>query len=488
MEIDQALEQFYVELRSRLQDAQFIDNYDDETVESWRRVGLNPELKLPRLQLTDPDPARNSWRTCVAFDDQPVDHWFTESQAIFVANVEWGSIETDCLSFLPSLGNTVSGEEGLLGVFTALLSTSDLATSGIRASGRTGHFIAIDGHPIWESTAHRLRREVNIPLNYDETFLSDPDVIRDRYAGLAACLPADLKSPFFLRIGSAISASLGWLSLVYGLKFVVDHWQEINHVLANADLPGFLYSDGSLSKGHQRSAIDGRLHPSEAEDVSRPGQVKVDSLIGRVKGPDVSENGPSETFIAAMQHQEGSVSSLDMSQFIEISLLEEGALTPEEKCAEVFVQDLGLQHGVYRVYGSTWSSFDTDGEVIDEAHEDESCHSLVLISEAVNGLNFSSMNSGTAWLGRRPVVESNPVDPTTAECWGGRYIVGHDLDPGRYILSPKGSNKTYFRILDQNLEELSHPATYTPPGESRLIDIDPGVFAIEFKGRLRRSE
>ena len=36
-------------------------------------------------------------------------------------------------------------------------------------------------------------------------------------------LTEDLISPYLMDLGSAISLSIGWLSLIYGLKFVVDN-------------------------------------------------------------------------------------------------------------------------------------------------------------------------------------------------------------------------------------------------------------------------
>lgn len=488
MDTEQILGKFYLELRSRLLDAQSLEYFDDEAVESWRRAGLYPDLMLPRLQLTSPDPESNAWRTCVAFDAQTVDHWFTDSQAIFFANVEWGPLESGSTSILPSLGNCVGGHGGLLGVFRALLSTADSASTGTGVQRRTGDFIAIDGHPVWEATALRVGREVNVPLQYDETFLSHPDVMLDRDAGLAQCLPRELKSPFFLRAGAAISASVGWLALVYGLKFVVDRWQEINDVLANADLPGFVYSQDVWLPGHQFRADHGGPENLKIQEDSRLEHVKKEAAYTGVEQPGRPDTESDEALTKPERHQGAAVAGPNLSQFTAIPLVNSGLFSPNDRWAEVSVQDLEVQSGVCRVFGSSWSSFDSDGDIVDEYDQEDPYFSLVLISDKVHGLQLWSAQVGQSWVGSRLAEESDPVNPMKTGCWGGRYVVGHDLQPGRYLLTPSDSGKIHFRLFNQQLEELPQRATYTSPGDSRHVEIEPEAFAVEFRGTLRPIE
>jgi hypothetical protein len=71
------------------------------------------------------------------------------------------------------------------------------------------------------------------------------------------------------------------------------------------------------------------------------------------------------------------------------------------------------------------------------------------------------------------------VDPI-AESWtDGTYLVGTDIAPGRYNVTPAGSS-AYFARLDTNLEIIDNDLS-----EGNVIAVvDPGDWALSYSGTI----
>lgn len=216
------------------------------------------------------------------------------------------------------------------------------------------------------------------------------------------------------------------------------------------------------------------------------------NLLPGVLNRDVSESSQAptaDTAEVASPDKQGPASPANPAEFRQVGLINSSDLFDAgERWMEIDVADLDITSGVIRVYGSSWSSFGPDGDVLDEFDEEMGAHSLVCISEEVSGLHLWSWDGEYSWIGKQKVEECTPVSPLDEGCRGGRYVVGVDLPPGPYLLMPGDSGKMLVRMLDQRLRELPQPATYTPPGESRQIEIGSDVYAIEFRGLLRPGE
>lgn len=235
-----------------LVDSRFGSSYDwDDPAEGafflWRREGFDPNLLLPRPQLTSPDPAANSWRTCVAFDEQSIEYWFAMSTAVLFAGLNWGSLSDARL--MPSLGGTGQGESGLMGAFRVCLPSSRampkrLHDGRVITSSMWEVVTVGDAEPVWDQCSFMASRtpapQLLVPSYYWDDFYQGQESFPSRRECLGALLPDDVRSPFLMGVGSAISYSVGWLALVHGLKTVVDNWQEVNAVLASAPLVGFV--------------------------------------------------------------------------------------------------------------------------------------------------------------------------------------------------------------------------------------------------------
>lgn len=214
----------------------------------WRREGFDPTLLLPRPRILDPNARDTSWRSCVAFDEHTTEYWFSDSTALFFAYAKWGSLpELGCQLF-PSLGESEQSASGLMGAARLVLESprkalkkrfdgSDLETTRweVVSVGR--------GLPIWDRMSHRMGTwpapPEEVPLTYVDDFSVQQTEWASRRECLGALLPDDLRSPFALDLISQISYALGWFALVNGLRAFVDHWQEINEVLATTPLQGF---------------------------------------------------------------------------------------------------------------------------------------------------------------------------------------------------------------------------------------------------------
>jgi hypothetical protein len=191
----------------------------------------------------------------VAFDDVTTDYWFSDSTAIFFGTMDWGSWRSENVTVMPSLGQTCQYASGLLGAFrVGVIEQQSPRTRNVDGNGLPQVWVYVDVGwdpagtiPIWERIAHmapgkRSTKNV-IPTQYQSNFEIGDHGFLDLDEFLIFLLPDDLRSPHAMPLMSAVSYSLGWLALTYGLKVVVDEWEGVNQVLTSTPLQGFAPSD-----------------------------------------------------------------------------------------------------------------------------------------------------------------------------------------------------------------------------------------------------
>ena len=204
---------------------------DDDSfyVVDARRVGFNPELLLPRPVLAVPRADQNILRqTCVPFDDFQGMSYHNNS-AVLIHDMAWGSFDFWQCTLFPSLGEQTQFEPRLMGGIRFHLSPTN---GGLAILGSTGAM-----EPVWGGAAREKRQRVpkmDVPIDY----WYDLDIFRDT-AKAAQLLPADLRSPYLVELGSCISFAVGWVALVHGLRATLSNVQALNEVLGNAPLRGF---------------------------------------------------------------------------------------------------------------------------------------------------------------------------------------------------------------------------------------------------------
>jgi hypothetical protein len=226
------------------------DDSKEGAIYLWGQAGWKPELLLPRPVLRNPR-TDDGFRSSVAFDGFTTDYWFSFSTAIFFGTVDWGTWSNENVTVMPSLGQTSQYASGLLGAFRiGLTDPRPHLYRTIDGESFPQVWVYVDEGwdpagtmPIWDlvaRTAHnRAPTKNEIPSYYQSNFELSDHGFNDLDDFLVAVLPEDLRSPHAMPLMSAVSYSLGWLALTYGLKVLVDECQGINDVLASAPLEGF---------------------------------------------------------------------------------------------------------------------------------------------------------------------------------------------------------------------------------------------------------
>ena len=131
--------------------------------------------------------------------------------------------------------------------------------------------------------------------------------------------------------------------------------------------------------------------------------------------------------------------------------------------------------GTYRVWGNAAARFDENMELIG--------HYLA----AVPGFGMMIVQPTDAFISVGDwiiTVEDfgRPIDPIAESLVGGVYLVGYDLEPGRYeVFTGDYPDSPYWARLDDELEIIDSES-----GVGRLeVIVEASDFAFEFKGVLR---
>ena len=75
-----------------------------------------------------------------------------------------------------------------------------------------------------------------------------------------------------------------------------------------------------------------------------------------------------------------------------------------------------------------------------------------------------------------------PIDPIAKGLWNGVYLVGYDIEPGRYEIFPRDGGVPYWARLDDEMEIIA-----SETGDGTLeVTVEASDFAFEFLGDIRR--
>jgi hypothetical protein len=126
--------------------------------------------------------------------------------------------------------------------------------------------------------------------------------------------------------------------------------------------------------------------------------------------------------------------------------------------------------GTYRVEGY-WARLDGNQEIIDNDLVDSG---LTLMNVAPTDAYVEISGAAIA------LTDLRHVDPIAGGWTDGTYLVGIDIAPGPYNVTPAGSS-AYFARLDTNLEIIDNNLS-----EGNVIAVvDPGDWALSYTGTIQ---
>lgn len=133
--------------------------------------------------------------------------------------------------------------------------------------------------------------------------------------------------------------------------------------------------------------------------------------------------------------------------------------------------------GTYRVWGNAATRLDENMELID------------IYLAAVPGYGIMIVQPTDAFVSVGDWIISvedfgRPIDPIAENVIAGVYLVGYDLEPGRYeVLNGGHPEGTYWARLDDDLGIIDSEASDFGTVE---VVVEASDFALEFKGTLRK--
>jgi hypothetical protein len=124
--------------------------------------------------------------------------------------------------------------------------------------------------------------------------------------------------------------------------------------------------------------------------------------------------------------------------------------------------------GVYRV-GRYWARLDASQEIIDNDLTDD-CPSIVNILPTDTFIEITGQAT--------PVDLTQPWSPFELDCQDGTFLVGLDIQVGRYRITPEAGGTAYWARLDANREIIDNNLS-----EGQLIvDVQDGDAMLTFSG------
>jgi len=127
--------------------------------------------------------------------------------------------------------------------------------------------------------------------------------------------------------------------------------------------------------------------------------------------------------------------------------------------------------GTYRLWGGSAARLDENMEIIENYLV--SWYGIVIVQPT------DSFISVAGWI--ITVDDFGPVDPIAEGLDNGVYLVGYDIEPGRYEVLDGGFNPPYWARLD---DEMGIIDSGTGVGTLEVI-VEDGDFAFEYNGVLR---
>jgi hypothetical protein len=141
----------------------------------------------------------------------------------------------------------------------------------------------------------------------------------------------------------------------------------------------------------------------------------------------------------------------------------------------------GIPHivpGVYRVVGY-WARMDSSQEIID--NDGVYDNGLTLLKVEASDAYIELSGEAVAFEDFPGLFDTNSVNPIVMEWTEGTYLIGVDLTPGEYMVSPI-DGRAYYARLDESIGIIDNDFT---EGQT-IIRIAEGDYAFRFTGTLER--
>ena len=130
--------------------------------------------------------------------------------------------------------------------------------------------------------------------------------------------------------------------------------------------------------------------------------------------------------------------------------------------------------GTYRHWGTLTALLDENMEIVDTNFHTGTGFGLVIVQPTDSFISVGGWIITVEDFGR-------PIDPIAEGALDGEYLVGYDLEPGRYEVQPNGFQTPYWARLDDAMGIID---SGTGDGTLEVI-VEASDFALEFQGNLR---
>ena len=204
-------------------------HFEDHDLEIWNDKELEKALPVPRIAALG-----DGWRFPISFDDQVDDYWYGGT-ALFYGNLDWKNSDL-FTQIIPSMGENGQNEGGVIGL---TLHTVKVSPWGLK--NKLGelekHHEYIFNFGGWDIPAHLKQGDFwaqfkqQIPdLYLGEFGIEYQQLIKDVF-------PQELAHPSILILSEAISKALGYCVLLYGLRELLDNFENLNKNLISLKVP-----------------------------------------------------------------------------------------------------------------------------------------------------------------------------------------------------------------------------------------------------------
>ncbi|MCU1396271.1 MAG: hypothetical protein JWM34_4699 [Ilumatobacteraceae bacterium] len=136
----------------------------------------------------------------------------------------------------------------------------------------------------------------------------------------------------------------------------------------------------------------------------------------------------------------------------------------------VYLVNTEFAPGLYRV-GQYWERLAADGSIIDNDITSD-CPSLVQVLPTDDQIKIQGQ--------ALPVSLTQPYDPIANNCTDGTFLVGLDIQPGRYKVTPDENGNAYWARINKKFDIIDNDVVQG----QLIVTIKPGDFAIKIDGTL----
>jgi len=204
-------------------------NLEDYALEIWNDKELEKVLPVPRIAALGED-----WRFPISFDDQIDDYWYGGT-ALFYGNLDWKNSDLST-QIIPSMGENGQNEGGVIGLTLHTVKVSPWGFKNKVGELKKQHeyIFNFGGWDIPENLKQGdfwAQFKQQIPdLYLGEFGIEYQQLIKDVF-------PQELAHPSILILSEAISKALGYCVLLYGLRELLNNFENLNKSLISLKVP-----------------------------------------------------------------------------------------------------------------------------------------------------------------------------------------------------------------------------------------------------------